>query len=76
MTTGHVTGLITGYLPNAQVIEVTLDGPLPEGVALRQKVFLTSQADLDAVGREKQGHNADWCAGWNACLLATTRSKS
>jgi hypothetical protein len=70
-----VAGTVAGYLSRQRAVEVVLDGPVPEWITANPSVraYLVGRPALDAVGREGEGHNADWCAGWNAHILATVK---
>jgi hypothetical protein len=48
-----------------------LDNDLPEWIGNKIRVFIAGRATFDAIGRSGQGHNADWCAGWTAHLIAS-----
>jgi hypothetical protein len=64
-------GTVTGYLSRQKAVEVVLD-ELPEWAMIpKNRVFLSAKNTCDAIGLLDHGHNADWCAGWNAHLLTT-----
>jgi hypothetical protein len=67
-----VRGIVTGTLPTKKVIEVSLEAcsQLP---ARGDRVFIASEQFLQGIGVSGKGHNADWCAGWNAKLLVGSR---
>jgi hypothetical protein len=71
-TASPVRGIVTGVLPTKKNVEIALehDAELP---ILGERVFISSESLFRGVGISGQGHNADWCAGWNACLLLSTK---
>jgi hypothetical protein len=67
-----VRGIVTGTLPTKKVIEVSLEA-CSELPARGDRVFIASEQFLQGIGVSGKGHNADWCAGWNAKLLVGSR---